>query len=60
LKDVMAITLSTCSDEFVVHVSDNSDYRFTSENRKKVIEWLVKIYRIYIKENIKAIFVEDK
>jgi len=40
LKDILGVSVSESSDEFVVHVPDEYDYRFKSAKKDKIIEIL--------------------
>lgn len=50
LKDICAITTSTKSDEFVIHVPDEYDYRFKSSSKETIIN----ILKEYVPKRAKA------
>lgn len=45
IENVAAITISTSSDEFVIHVPDEYDYRFKSKFKDSIEKTLRKLYK---------------
>jgi len=41
ISKVAGITYSQSSDEFVLHVPDEYDYRYSSDNRRDIIIYLI-------------------
>lgn len=48
VEGLYAITASNISDEFVLHVPDEYDYRFKSAKKNKICEYLTKMYTAYV------------
>ena len=61
IKDIKAISISTKSEEFVVHVNNSYDYRFACTNfRNIIVETIVAQYIQNTKQKKFKIFYIDK
>jgi hypothetical protein len=61
LNYVRGITVSTMTDEFVVHCNDiEYDYHFMSNRKQKIIEYLSKSYNETNKKDIKLCELQAK
>lgn len=53
LKDLEAVSIATRGTEFVLHVRNNEDLRLSSEERLRVVEYLLQAQ----KRSIKTFFI---
>jgi len=44
LERIVSVTYSSASDEFVFHIPEEYDYRYKSDNQKRIIEILSDVY----------------
>ena len=61
LKILLGITISTSSEEFVIHCKDiDYDYHYSSPRRKMIIEIIAKNYEILSNEELQLFEIPDK
>jgi len=60
IESITAITTSKASDEFVIHVPDEYDYRFVSDKRDEIVNVLQKLHKSITKKKLKKDVVELK
>jgi len=58
IEKVAAITVSELSDEFVIHVKDEYDYRYSSPQRDKILEVFLKSYEMNVEKPLNFFYTE--
>lgn len=59
IEKLAAITVSEVSSEFVIHVENESDYRYSSPQRDKIISMILKSYYMNVKKKPLTFFFKD-
>lgn len=60
IQDIGSITLSKASDEFVLHVPDEYDYRFNSDLKSEITKVIADSFRVLTNKSLKTQLVLDE
>jgi hypothetical protein len=59
IKDVGSITCSNTSEEFVIHIPDEYDYRFVSAQKDDIIKCLKKQFKAITGKSLKTSYIME-
>ena len=60
LRHIYGISISKASQEFVLHIPGDLDYRFSSEKRELIIQHFLRVYCQTVNDSIRAYFFDEK
>ena len=59
LRHIYGISISKASQEFVLHIPGDLDYRFSSEKRELIIQHFLRVYCQTVNDSIRAYFFDE-